>query len=498
MNNSYTFMEDHEIINHIYKIRQYGYISYLITTFSDDLQYRYQPVFTFYRITLSYLAGLDLWKWHALFITSAAISCTVAFRLLKVTGIHFMLALIAPFFLFIGTQTDVLIRLATTENFGTCLSLLFCYLLVDQKFSPASVYTHLITFMFIALICGCKEIFITLAPVFIAIRLYYLRYVTHENELKSYVYTLLSFAAGILFVIYFIFFYIDKSNESLYAGIDLNFRNVLAVTADFFSNKANLYQYIKETGIYLLVLMVIVLVYSIINKQDHKRISAVIYIGFIFCVCYFLFNHYVLYRVYFGGHYLLPSIIPVVFLSVYTLNQISKQTRLPVAFYATLLLVGLSLKFGQAQGVVQSHVKVSDTIKSIQSALKNEVTETPKLLMIGDDLISGELMSSLSAYLIYTRTITSADYCGYPGNETDFMHVARIKDPKLIGLFRHSFYTRLQATAFKTMPGISQYNAILIIGDNPDKIFKSNTITQHTKQYYRGGKDWYRYILCVI
>jgi hypothetical protein len=498
------FQEDHEVINAVKSFEEIGFWKTTYNEMEFDLKARFRPLYLAYRYVGFYLFGLQFTYWHILFFILLIGLSLFMFRVGRLLGLSFFLALALPLMIMTGSVTESITRLGTSELWGAFFSSAALYLIITAvKEKRENFLYDVCAHICVFIACGFKEAFIILIPVFIGVKLFS-EYNFNKISIKEAIKRNVPFIAGetavLLFCVYIIKFHFSRQHESLYAGFDGDIANALSIINNTLLSGLSVDGIIGGTGIYLLYIMIGFTVLLVWRRAFTIKSEVQVVLFYTAFFIYLWITQYLIhYKIVLEGHYLLPYMfgpaIVICLLAGLISVRFGKKAKM---FCYSLVCLLLVIKGWQSYTQTEIYSDEGKANKELIQLVTDNTKSNFTILISGDELLHMEHFSALLKYFNYFSGGRSKGVLQLlPADEKLFLKIAGTNDTALIPAFKNIVHEHFKNNLCDSLKSILDYDKILVLSYCDVRFSKINKVTELVPVYNKKviGKDWYTYTL---
>lgn len=418
----FHMMEEHEIMGLHDQYSNKNIASSLILII-DSCKYRLSPFLEFYLNVGALLLGKKMVLWHIFRIFIISLACTASFNVIKFYLKSFPLSFIIPLFLFGGTASEVIVRIATVEIYSILfLSLTFLRILKNK------IDITLLVLLF--LVCLIKENLILIIPFFSLIYIYHSPYDKKLSHFlkdiqfkKLTVFLLVCLVSMIIRNAYFI----SNQNESLYILSQLSLKSYLELLEQFVTYISNKKIILLEYSLFLILVL-----YGFVLTRKNKYSKYIL----ISLVVIFISQFLLYINVGFSGRYFIPTNFTLLLGFV---MMISLLNKIPKTVYFLVFILFSTQSFTSITNV-KTYSMEGRSISLYLNTLKETCKNKPcRVLLVGDKLQNIEMFQALIKYSIFTVNDVNVKIKPLQPNIEQFMKYSNILDTSTVRYFEKSF-----------------------------------------------------------
>lgn len=418
LSSGYHFADDHKIIEINYSIQSVGLFNTLIKYVSDDLVWRFRPLYFIVRVFRTLIFGTNLYMWHLCLAIECGIYMSLSYILARQMKTPIIPSLVFSFIFLIGSQDEIVWRLGPQESLGMVFFILSFILINIYHKNNKKVYCVL-SLITIAMMSLYKESFLLLIPSFILFLFYlYLKDDSSNNSIiinfKMFLikYKILISVSILIFIVsILIVFLFVGLNEPGYAGIDTSYSlgEYIRITLNVFLRDLKDYWIVFGVVIIQIILL-------IINRKNSNELNQKFWMSFIVCSLSIIYSFGIQMVLYAKSamfdRYKLPFVWILFFTVIVLLNKSVKAKYLSTL--AIVLCVfsffiynqnGKSI-FQDAKYYAKDGVNVTEMLHYVGS--KNNINDG---LIVLTDFSWYEHNLSSSIYLQLEENVENIYYC---------------------------------------------------------------------------------------
>jgi hypothetical protein len=421
------------------------------------------------------ILGTKFWMWHLVKLILVILSSFLTFNLLHSLSQKKYLSFFAPFFLFLGTASEIITRIATIEVFSLFIIILCFYLVNTKRF-------NFILFCCIIIACFTKENLILAIPS-LFIFYYYISQKQNEDKdiIRSNFLNLSIFVFISLSAISIRLLFIDHSNnESQYV---FPYKSL----SEFFQIFSNFFNYIINRKLlfieYFLFFTVLALLFVNIKENLKGKILLVLFFISLFITQFVLYLN-----VGFSGRYFVPANLSFILLFGLFLSY-------PILYkgiFKISILLLFSLLFFQLYKTtltIERYVYEGESIKNYLKAIaKNCPSGNCKVLLSGDKLMNLEMFQALIRYTEYTKKDVYIKLLPLKTNQDLFFKHSNIIEKSQISLFEHSFDKHYKNYTTDSI-SIDDFDIKVLVGESNSEQNPFNE--RNVKNQF--GEEWFTF-----
>jgi hypothetical protein len=467
-------MEDHEILelytqNHGYSFSQnWGEVKTIAKN-------RLSPLLDISLYIGAVILGGKFWMWHLVKLTLVILGSFLIFNLLHSLSQKKCFSFFAPFFLFLGTASEIITRIATIEVFSLFIITVCFYLVSARRFN---------FILFCCIIIGCftkENLILTIPSLFIFH--YYISQKQNENKdiTRSNFLKLSIFVFFSLSVIFIRLLFIDQSNnESQYVFPYKSPTEFFRVFSNFFNYLINRKLLFIE---YFLFFTILVLLFISIKENIKGK-----FLLFLFFISLFIPQLLLYLNVGFSGRYFVPANLSFILLFGLFLSY-------PILYrgiFKISILLLFSLSFFQIYKTtltIERYVYEGESIKKyLKEIAKNCPSGNCNVLLSGDKLMNLEMFQALIRYTEYTKKDVYIKLLPLKTNQDLFFKYSNIIEKSQISLFEDSFDKHYKNYTTDSI-SIDDFDVKVLVGESN---LEQNPFNERSiKNQF--GEEWFRF-----